>query len=243
MDKSALDNCYNATQKFKSLVDTYEQAMRQHEQDMRTYTAHLADVQDWEANRGKYAFLNNTLDELQNHNRKWKNCVPWLDAVRGRHHDWCTKDLGSMDYMHGGETGDGCWPGFGYGLCYYKPEVVREKYDIEKNKHRPVPVAQPLPPSAPGASQIQCCSQVVGSVSGSLDALVQECSQNLLAAMSKPEDTKPKESESASPEYASPVSAKPENRESTATQSYILYGVFAATTLLLSLVYALIVFW
>ena len=54
-----------------------------------------------------------------NVNQRWNNCVPWLETSPGKHDDWCQNDLQMYGgtWKHTGQTGEGCSPGFGFGLC------------------------------------------------------------------------------------------------------------------------------
>jgi len=107
--------------------------------------------------RGQYAQYVNSINDLRNEKKTWNNCVAWNETQSGRHNDWCENDI-AKGWRHTGQTGEGCWPGFGKGVCSRSDDKIKQELYLQPptvtQDPGPQPNRRPLP-------KIDCCNSFV----------------------------------------------------------------------------------
>ncbi len=115
------------------------------------YNADVIDYNAWRLKRdqydqcynsqnctGDYASVDSKLNTLKQESKPWNSCVGWADANCKCHHDWCARDVDS-GWEHTGSSGNGCLPGFGYGICQRNGSKVVSDFQTMMRTSYPAP--------------------------------------------------------------------------------------------------------
>jgi hypothetical protein len=171
--------CLKSTQDLDTALKSYEDAQNAYDTQNKLYQAYQQQYQDWSNNRGQYANFGDRINQLTNEQKTWNNCVTWDQTSAHRHDDWCQNDVG-QGWTHAGQTGGGCAWGWGKGVCQRTSDYVNSIVNTEKAAVEPARVSPPQQqPNAPSNNNIQCCTQLIGSVSGNIGSVNQNCQQKI----------------------------------------------------------------
>ena len=251
--QSACD-CRKAMIALKNSQRIYQNQMQKYNDDMTKYNDQMAKHTRWRNKSGEYSNWKNREEQLRNDSKPWNNCVDWLRASGSSTHEWCRTDHGS-DWYHSGATGEGCFPGFGKGLCKLTnigiDNIIRKEgyYALEPS----IPL-QPQIPTPPTGNNIVCCSQLFSNINASnvnFENISQNCSQiinnNIQDSLKKSETPSQVNPPSVSPPLVNsdikntytPSILKPIN--DTSSTSGTTSGTTSKTTLILSIVLLIII--
>ena len=150
--------------------------MQKYRSEQERHAKFKADWQDWNANTGEFSNFAERKRSLLAERRDWNSCVDWARTSAGNRDDWCVNDVGK-GWVHVGQSGNGCAPGFGVGVCGRTESAVNTIVNNEKSPFEPEYVPEPRQPDAPSNIEIQCCANIINTGVGDLRNISQMCQQ------------------------------------------------------------------
>lgn len=212
IDKSNLNECYEATQTFKKAFDLYIKQLKKYNDDMESYKRWKKEWNDWKTSSGKYSSYRNHGVNAEFWAKDHDGTCWWGENWNSAH-QWC-HDMASSRGLDGenywAKKWGMCNGRHGNFLCA-KPDGVVTKQLVEYGNAEPktdplvgdsehkywLGIAEPSPPQPPSGNNIMCCSQLFKdiSVNGGGDVnfsnVIQNCLQKISTKLAEPRPTKP----------------------------------------------------
>jgi hypothetical protein len=201
--EQALCSCKQATDTFTKSYDDYNKKYNEYKSDLDSYNRWVNKHEDWKALRGDFKWIADKKSNLANEHKEWNNCVAWNETQSGKHSDWCNNE--NYGWEHVGQSGGGCWPGFGKGVCARTSWRVDQEIqgDISNSEPKADPqdsskywlgMPVPQPPQQPNGTNIMCCSQIFSDINvkdgnANISNISQNCSLQLEQQLSKSTST------------------------------------------------------